>query len=110
MKKIIATLAFGILLMSGCTTGIKTINTTLENNAFIELIGNPKFYPEGVEVTLNDKTVFYAMVNKENRLRNSTSYAIPTGKHFIEIKQGDELIYSKQIFVSAQETRQIQLP
>ena len=66
---------------------------------------------KALDVIIDDKTTFKAEVNKANAKRPKGSvYAISTGKHLVTIKYNNEIIYSKQIFVSAQETKQIILP
>jgi len=37
-------------------------------------------------------------------------YAISTGKHVISVYYNDKVIYQKQIFISAQETKKVLLP
>ena len=110
MKKATLILAIGILIFTGCT-GVKTISTGLENESFLEFIGNPANYTGGVDVMLDDKTNFIAEVgnNDVSRVKGKV-YAIPTGKHIISISYKNNEIVKKQIFVSAQETKKIILP
>jgi hypothetical protein len=110
MKNSVFILAIGLLIITGCT-GVKTVTKGLENQSFIEFIGNPGEYSGGVDVTIDETTTFKAEVNKTNAKRPKGSvYAVSTGKHVITVKYNNEVIYSKQIFVSAQETKQIVLP
>jgi hypothetical protein len=96
--------------MTSCT-GVKTISKGLENEAYIEIIGKPSNYSGGVDVTIDENTSFNAQVNKGISKRpKGKVYAIPTGKHTITVKHNKKVIYSKQIFVSSQETKQIILP
>ena len=110
MGKLITGLAIGLFLITGCT-GVKTVTKSLESESFIELIGTPDDYPGGVEVIIDEMTTFIAEVNKANVKRPKGSvYAIPTGKHIVKVKYNNQVLFSKQIFVSAQETKQIILP
>ena len=110
MKNSIISIAIGLLLITGCT-GVKSLTKGLENESFIELIGNPKSYPKGVIVIIDETLTFNGEVNKVGIKRpKSKLYSISTGKHIVTVKHNNEIIYSKQIFVSAQETKQIFLP
>jgi len=110
MKKLLYILAIGLLIITGCT-GVKTVTKGLENDSFLEFIGKPSNYSGGIDVIIDDTTTFKAEVNKANIKRPKGSvYAISTGKHVVTVKYNNETIYSKQIFVSAQETKQIVLP
>jgi hypothetical protein len=106
MKNIAIIIVFGLSIITGCT-GVKTVTKGLESQSYIELIGNPSYYSGGVDVTI-DGTTFKAEVNKAGAKRpKGTVYAISTGRHVVSVKYNNETIYSKQIFVSAQETKQI---
>jgi sugar lactone lactonase YvrE len=107
--KLIMTISIGLLILSGCT-GVKTLSTGLENESFLEFVGNPNNYSNGVTVTVDGTTTFVASVNKDHADRpKGEVYAISTGKHTITVSYENQVIYSKQIFVSAQETKRILL-
>ncbi len=110
MKKALSILAIGLILLTGCT-GVKTVSKGLENESFVEFIGNPTNYSGGVDVSIDDKINFTATVghNHASGIKGKI-YAIPTGRHIISISYKKTLIVQKQIFVSAQETKQIVLP
>ncbi len=110
MKNIFVIIVIGLFAITGCTS-IKTATKGLESQSFIELVGNPDTYSEKVDVTIDDKSTFKAEVNKIGAKRpKGTVYAISTGKHIIKVKYKSKIIYTKQIFVSTQETKQIILP
>jgi hypothetical protein len=110
MKKLIYLLTIGLFIITGCT-GVKTVTKGLDNNSFIEILGNPRDYPDGVDVTIDNTTAFKAEVHKSKVKRpKGNIYAISTGTHIVTIKHSDKVIYSQQIFISAQETKQIVLP
>lgn len=110
MKKLILIVTVFSLFLSGCT-GVKSTSSGLENEAFLEFIGDPDNYKNGVDVVINDNPNFTANVYKDHKKRpKGIVYAIPTGKHLISISYENNVIYKKQIFVSAQETKKIMLP
>ncbi len=110
MKKLIYILTIWLLVITGCT-GVKTLSKGLENESYIEIIGKPGIYSGGVDVTIDETTSFKTKVNKGKAQRpKGNVYAISTGKHVVTVKYNNEIIYSKQIFVSSQETKQIVLP
>jgi hypothetical protein len=109
MKKI---LFFTILttLLIGC--GItKTVSRGIENQAFLLIVGTPSKYPNGVEVVLDNKTIFNAEVQKNNaKVKHLRLYGISSGKHKVSISKNNKSIYEKIIFVSSQQTKKIILP
>ena len=110
MKKSLFAIAIGLMVLTGCT-GVKTTSTGIENEAFIELIGNPNTYVGGVIVNIDDKITFNAEVNKAHADRpKGKVYAISTGIHTITVSYNNSVIFKKQVFVSAQETKRIVLP
>jgi len=110
MKRILSILTIGILMFTACT-GVRTASRGLENESFLEFVGNPDTYSGGVEVILDDKTTFIAEVNNDNAGSvKGKVYAISTGKHIVTVTYKNNLLVKKQIFVSAQETKKIVLP
>jgi hypothetical protein len=111
MKKILFAAITGLFLLSGCT-GVRTLSTGLENEAFLEFIGTPSKYFDGVVVvTVDDNNSFLASVKKDHNKRpKGKVYAISTGKHTVSVSYDNQVIYQKQIFISAQETKKIILP
>lgn len=110
MKKILFVIAIGLIFLTGCT-GVKTMSTGLENEAFMEFIGKPSIYNGGVDVNIDDKGTFKAEVNKDHLDRpKGKVYAISTGTHVVTVSFNNKVIYKKQLFVSAQETKKIMLP
>ena len=109
MKKTFFIITIGLLFLTGC--GIKTVSTGLENESFLEFIGKPSRYFGGVDINVDDKSTFKAQVKKDHAKRlKSKVYAIPTGTHTITVSYNNTVIFKKQIFVSAQETKKIMLP
>jgi hypothetical protein len=110
MKKIIFVFAIGFLIIASCT-GVKTLSTGLENESFLEFVGDPGDYSGGVDVTVDDEITFKAEVNKDHADRPKGSvYKISTGVHLVTVSYGNNVIFRKQIFVASQETRKVMLP
>lgn len=110
MKNLIYISFIGFILTVSCT-GVKTVSKGLNNESYIEMISNSGNYSDGVEVVIDDNISFNAQVNKGISKRpKGNIYSISTGKHTITVKHNNKVIYSKQIFISSQETKQITLP
>ena len=110
MKKILFAITIGLIFLTACT-GVRTVSTGLENESFLEFIGTPGDYSEGVDVNIDDQSTFKAEVNKDHADRpKGKVYAISTGTHVVTVSYINNVIYKKQIFVSAQETKKIILP
>tara|TARA_R110002050_G_scaffold292293_3_gene447557 strand:+ start:5387 stop:5722 length:336 start_codon:yes stop_codon:yes gene_type:complete len=109
-RAIILFASIAFMLTTACT-GVQTVTKGLENQAYIQILGDRDVYSDQVTIVLDSETTFKAEVNKiGTSVPKGTVYAISTGKHFIEVKNRNQVVYSKQIFVSAQETKQITLP
>lgn len=103
-------LFLSFLFLATACTGIKSSSRGLENEAYLEFIGNPDDYSDGIVVQLGDDIEFTAEVQVEKRNQVSGKvYAVPTGTHTVSIYYRDQLIYENQIFVSNQETKRIYL-
>ena len=120
MKKLIFLFLASLLVLSSCKVGEGSISTSrgLENESFLEFVGTAKNYKGGVDVNIDDQTTFKAKVHNEsegNKLKNKSDrfkgevYAIPTGTHIVTVSYNGNVIYKKQIFVSAQENVKIVL-
>jgi hypothetical protein len=110
MKRIFFIIAIGLVFLAGCT-GVKTVSTGLENEAFLEFIGDPGNYNGGVDVNVDDKNTFKAEVNKDHADRPKGSvYAISTGTHVVTVSYNNTVLFKKQIYIAAQETKKIILP
>jgi len=113
MKKSALLLVAILLAFTSCKVGSNSTTKGLENESFIEFVGTSS-YKGGVDVSIDDKTSFKAKVYKEKYESNferikGEVYAISTGVHTITVLYNGNLIYQKQIYVSAQETKKIVL-
>lgn len=109
MNRIIGIIAIGLVVLASCT-GIKSSSKGVDNQAYLEFVGNPKNYIGGVDVTINKQKTFVAEVNKEQQPSKGSVYAINPGKLMVTVSYKGQLLYSQQIVISSQETRIIKLP
>jgi hypothetical protein len=110
MKQAVFVLAAAFSLLAGCT-GVRTLSSGLENEAFLLFIGSPFKYEKGVDIQVDDKPAFKAEVQKDHADRpKGKVYAISAGTHALSVSYDNNVIYRKQIVVSAQETKKIILP
>jgi len=110
MKKNLFIIAITLILFSGCAM-VNTSTSGLPKESFLEFIGNPQKYNGGVDVTVDEKAPFKALVyNNHPDHTKGKVYAIPTGKHAVTVTFNNTVIYKQQIFLSTQETRKVELP
>lgn len=109
MKNFKYLILISFILITSCG-GIKTKSTGLENEAFLEFVGPSGSYQNGVDVILDGKTSFKAIVHKDKvGYMKGEVYAIPTGTHALKVSYSGQVVYEKQIFVASQETKTIVL-
>ena len=109
MKKQVCLLFLCFLFLLGCG-GIKTTTKGLENQSFLVFVGPVSSYSGGVDVVVDNKTNFKATVIKDKvSYMKGEVYAISTGNHNLKVSFHGKLLYDKQIFVAAQETKKIVL-
>jgi hypothetical protein len=112
MKKNIF-LVFGLLVLLTSCSHVRTLSTGISNEGFIELLysTSDQKYDGGVDVTIDDKAPFKAVVNKDKaKSSKGNIYAISNGTHMISVAYKGQLLYKKQVFVSSQQTIKIKLP
>jgi len=111
MKKLLYVTAILLtVFVIGCK-GVKTLSGGEDNISFLSFIYNTHSYPEGVDVTIDDKTTFVAKVNKPQfKPSRDNVYSIAPGRHTLSVKNDGTIIYKQEIFLSTQETKQITLP
>lgn len=114
MKKILVLIAAAALFLTGCGVGNYTVVTGKADEALLSFSSNSKL--PGIVVTIDgtDHTLEAVRSNsfKTNRDIKTTSrntLTITPGAHDIAVKVGENQIYSKKIFVSAQEHKVIEL-
>lgn len=109
MTKFLAFIVLSASFFISCTN-LQSSTKGLENEAFLEFLGNPNDFEKMIEVSIGNEIKFNAKVHSENkRGRKGNLYSIPTGSHSLKVYYNNSLIYSSQIFVSNQETKPIYL-
>lgn len=111
MKTRLFTLLGTLLLLGSCAHYPVAQQSGKEDMAYLLFTSGKEYVGKTVTVTIDDATHFDAKVVKTSKSnRKGTQYGVSTGKKAIEVKQDGKTIYSKQIFLSTQETKIITLP
>ncbi|MEG2573249.1 MAG: hypothetical protein RSA44_01155, partial [Bacteroides sp.] len=93
-----------------CKVGRYTEEKGLPNQAYLLFVSNHS-YSNTVQVTIDNKISFDAKVLKEKKMTvKGNTYAIGTGRKKLKVVDKGKTIYEKEIFVTTQETKKIQLP
>ncbi|MDD4514658.1 hypothetical protein [Massilibacteroides sp.] len=105
-------LFFSVITLAACSVGRTTETRGLENEAYLSFVrGTTDKYSDGVQVYIDDNAPFKAKVNK---VRPSTvkgdTYVIKSGKRHLKVVYKNKTLYDKEIIVSTQETKRIELP
>jgi hypothetical protein len=99
------------ITLAGCKVGMTSEAKGRNQEAYLQLIQTVTKYENGVSVSVDNNAPFTAMVDKQTKMGvKGNVYTIPTGRHRITISVDGKVIYSKEIFTSSQETKQIKLP
>jgi hypothetical protein len=111
MKKYLLLLIIPFLF-GGCKVGRTTESKGLENEAYLQFVQtSSQKYAEGVTVFVDNLDAFNATVNKVNdRTVKGNIYTIKSGPRHLKVVYKDKTLYEKDIVLSSQQTRQIQLP
>ena len=84
-----------------------------EDMAYLVFVGPLKTYGNGakpVQVDVDGKQFEAKVVKPKTANRKGTQYGVATGRRNITVKFNGETIYQKQLFLSSQETKIINLP
>lgn len=111
MKTRLFTLMASLTLLCSCAHYPVAQQSGKEDVAYLLFVSGREHIGETVEVTIDDATHFDAKVVKASKAnRKGTQYGVGTGRKAIVVKADGRPIYSKQIFLSTQETKTITLP
>lgn len=112
MKKHIWFLVISVFILSSCSVGRTTESRGLENEAYLQFVsGTTISYKDGVDVSIDNNTFFKAKVNKvKATTAKGDTYVIKSGKRHLKVDYNGQTVYEKEIIVSTQETKRIQLP
>ena len=103
-----------IILLVGCKANYPVAQQSgKEDMAYLVFVGPSKTYGNGsklVQVDV-DGTLFDAKVVKPKTAnRKGTQYGVETGRRNVTVKFNGQTVYQKQLFLSSQETKIINLP
>lgn len=112
--KILITLFAIVCLLVGCKSSFPVAQQSgKEDMAYLVFVGPKDTYGNGsklVQVDV-DGTQFDAKVVKPKTAnRKGTQYGVATGRRNVTVKFNGNTVYSKQLFLSSQETKIITLP
>jgi len=111
MKKYLLLLVVFPLIFAGCKVGRITESRGLENESYLQFIQGQGKYNEGVDVFVDNIAPFKAKVDKVNsRTVKGNVYTIKSGTRHLRVEYKGQVLYEKDIVLSSQETRQVQLP
>lgn len=109
-KWMASALACLLFSLSGCKVGVISTEGGMPNEAYLYFWSNNK-HNKDVQVTIDGNLTFEAKVKKlkKHNVRKEM-YAVEPGKRLVEVRRDGEVIYRKQLFLSTQETKKIQIP
>jgi len=110
MKKYILLAIIPLMLMA-CSVGRTTESRGVENESYLQFLQGQENYKDGVTVYIDDLPAFQAKVDKVNsRTVKGYFYVVKSGTRHLKVVYKDVVLYEKDIVLSTQQTRQIQLP
>lgn len=114
MKKLFFALVAMAFLLAGCKSNYPVAQQSgKEDMAYLLFVGPKETYGNGkktVQVDV-DGTKFDAMVVKPKVAnRKGTQYGVATGRRKVVVTFEGRTVYSKELFLSSQETKIITLP
>ena len=99
------------LVFTGCKVGRTTESRGLENESYLQFVQGQGKYDEGVDVFVDNLAPFKAKVDKVNsRTVKGNVYTIKSGTRYLKVVYKGQVLYEKNVVLSSQETRQVQLP
>ncbi len=101
-----------VLIFTSCAVGIQTQKVQVPDRAYIMVVGNPDNYEDAqIMLQYDDKEKFPVEMRKEGtRKFKKYLYEIAPGRHTIKVYNASQLLINREIFISNQETIEIQLP
>ena len=112
MKKyVLLLLVIFSFIFTGCKVGSTTGSRGLENESYLQFVQGQEKYNEGVNVFIDNIAPFKAKVDKVNsRTVKGNVYTVKSGTRHLRVEYKGQVLYEKDVVLSTQETRQIQLP
>ena len=112
MKNIIIPVIAAALILTGCRSSYPVAQQTgQEDIAYLLFVSQKEYAKKKLTIKI-DETQFEAKAIKASKSkRKGTIYSIaPGSRHLIVQNEEGDVLYDKTIFISSQETKQIQLP
>ena len=101
-----------VIMLSGCRAHMPVAQQSgKEDIAYLLFVSPEEYIKQDVTVTIDNATSFEAkVVSAKKSNRRGTQYGVAAGTHQLTVRGNGRTIYSKQVFLSPQETKIIQLP
>ena len=113
VKLFLATIAISYLLI-GCKASYPVAQQSgKEDMAYLLFVGPKDVYGNGsklVQVDVDGNLFDAKVVKPKTANRKGTQYGVATGSRNVTVKFNGKTVYSKQLFLSSQETKIITLP
>lgn len=113
VKLFLATIAISSLLI-GCKANYPVAQQSgKEDMAYLLFVGPKDVYGNGsklVQVDVDGNLFDAKVVKPKTANRKGTQYGVATGSRNVTVKFNGKTVYSKQLFLSSQETKIITLP
>ncbi len=114
MKKIaIIMVCLVAVLLAGCRANMPVAQQSgKEDVAFLLFISqNGAYHEQNLIVSVDNQTYTAQAIRSKDSDRKGSQYTAPTGTHQLTVKNSaGEVLYSKKVFLSAQEVKSIMLP
>ena len=112
--KVLFSLIAIVFLMVGCKANYPVAQQSgKEDMAYLVFVGPLKTYGNGskpVQVDVDGTTFDAKVVKPKVANRKGMQYGVATGRRNVTVRFNGNIVYSKQLFLSSQETKIITLP
>lgn len=111
MKRLALFVTLTLLLMTGCGSLPVAQQSGKDDMAALLFVSQKEYAGENLSIQLDDTQFEAKAVKAKKANRKGTVYSVaPGSRHLIVKDNHGEVLYDKMIFLSTQETKQIQLP
>jgi len=101
------------ILLTACKANMPVAQQSgKEDVAFLLFVSQSgQYHKKDLTVSVDNQTYTAQGVKSKTSNRRGTQYSAPTGTHQLTVKSADgQTLYSKKVFLSAQEVKTITLP
>lgn len=113
MKKLFISFAcLMAVLLTGCKANMPVAQQSgKEDVAYLLFVSQGGEYKnQMVQVDVDGQKYEAMVVKQKTSNRRGTQYSAPTGNHQLTVTANGQTLYSKKVFLSAQQVKQIMLP